>query len=159
MINPLLTYHLNDYHALVHTIPIVSVLKIAFKRTDYYIYPLKNKTSTSQGTNAYNQLFKVLINKLSNINCMFERILILCKWKVQNDEASNNDQIRIFVEEDKILSTLFDEGLDDLHLYKPGSSPLYSERLLTLIPEDYYSKISTWHFILKTNIICRYSSR
>jgi thiamine-phosphate pyrophosphorylase len=55
-----------------------------------------------------------------------------------------------FVEEDKILSTLFDEGLDDLHLYKPGSSPLYSERLLTLIPEDYYSKITVHdHFYLK----------
>ena len=26
-----------------------------------------------------------------------------------------------FVEEDKILSSLFDEGLDNLHLYKPGS--------------------------------------
>ena len=26
-----------------------------------------------------------------------------------------------FVEEDKILTTLFDEGMDKLHLYKPGS--------------------------------------
>ena len=55
-----------------------------------------------------------------------------------------------FVEEDKILSSLFDEGLDDLHLFKPGSSPMYSERLLTLLPEDYYCKITVHdHFYLK----------
>ena len=40
-----------------------------------------------------------------------------------------------FVEEDKIIATLFNEGLDNLHLYKPGSAPIYSERLLTLLPE------------------------
>lgn len=55
-----------------------------------------------------------------------------------------------FVEEDKILTTLFDEGMDNLHLFKPGSSPLYSERLLSLIPEDYYNKITVHeHFYLK----------
>ena len=55
-----------------------------------------------------------------------------------------------FVEEDKILSSLFDEGLDDLHLFKPGSSPMYSERLLTLLPEGYYRKITVHdHFYLK----------
>ena len=55
-----------------------------------------------------------------------------------------------FVEEDKILSSLFDEGLDDLHLFNPGSSPMYSERLLTLLPEDYYRKITVHdHFYLK----------
>ena len=55
-----------------------------------------------------------------------------------------------FVEEDKILATLFDEGMENLHLYKPGSSPLYSERLLTLLPEDYYTKITVHdHFYLK----------
>lgn len=55
-----------------------------------------------------------------------------------------------FVEEDKILSSLFDEGLDDLHLFKPESSPMYSERLLTLLPEDYYRKITVHdHFYLK----------
>ena len=47
-----------------------------------------------------------------------------------------------FVEEDKILSSLFDEGLDNLHLYKPGSSPMYSERLLTLLSEDYHKRIT-----------------
>lgn len=55
-----------------------------------------------------------------------------------------------FVEEDKILATLFDEGMDNLHLYKPDSSPLYSERLLTLLPEDCYRKITVHdHFYLK----------
>jgi thiamine-phosphate pyrophosphorylase len=38
-----------------------------------------------------------------------------------------------FVEEDKILANLFEEGLENLHLYKPGASPMYSERLLTLL--------------------------
>ena len=55
-----------------------------------------------------------------------------------------------FVEEDKILSSLFDEGLDNLHLFKPGASPMYSERLLTLLPEDYYRKIMVHdHYYLK----------
>ncbi len=47
-----------------------------------------------------------------------------------------------FVEEDKILTTLFEEGMDDLHLYKPQSTPMYSERLLSLLPENYYRKIN-----------------
>ena len=50
-------------------------------------------------------------------------------------------QPQSFVEEDKIITTLFDEGLDLLHLYKPGSEPLYLERLLTLIPDDYHERI------------------
>lgn len=55
-----------------------------------------------------------------------------------------------FVEEDKILASLFDEGMDNLHLFKPGSSPMYSERLLTLLPEDYYRKIVVHeHYYLK----------
>ncbi len=55
-----------------------------------------------------------------------------------------------FVEEDKILSSLFDEGMDNLHLFKPGASPMYSERLLTLLPEDYYQKITVHdHYYLK----------
>lgn len=56
-----------------------------------------------------------------------------------------------FVEEDKILTTLFDEGMDNLHLYKPGASPMYSERLLSLLPEISYSKITVHdHFYLKS---------
>ena len=55
-----------------------------------------------------------------------------------------------FVEEDKILASLFDEGLDNLHLYKPNSSPLYVERLLTLLPENVHRLITVHeHFYLK----------
>ena len=55
-----------------------------------------------------------------------------------------------FVEEDKILATLFEAGMDSLHLYKPNSEPIYSERLLTLLPEDFYDKIIVHdHFYLK----------
>lgn len=55
-----------------------------------------------------------------------------------------------FVEEDKILTTLFEEGLDILHLRKPASEPVYCERLLTLLPEKYHPRIITNdHFYLK----------
>lgn len=55
-----------------------------------------------------------------------------------------------FVEEDKILATLFEEGMDNLHLYKPGSSPMYAERLLSLLPENTYRKITVHdHYYLK----------
>lgn len=55
-----------------------------------------------------------------------------------------------FVEEDKILTTLFEEGMDDLHLFKPNSSPMYSERLLSLLPEDMHKKITVHeHYYLK----------
>ena len=55
-----------------------------------------------------------------------------------------------FVEEDKILATLFEAGLDNLHLYKPGSSPIYSERLLSLLQDSTYDKITVHtHFYLK----------
>ena len=55
-----------------------------------------------------------------------------------------------FVEEDKILTSLFEEGMEHLHLYKPGAEPVYSERLLTLLPEDYYRRITVHdHFYLR----------
>ncbi len=55
-----------------------------------------------------------------------------------------------FVEEDKIINALFDEGLDLLHLRKPQSEPVYSERLLTLLPADCHSRIIVHeHFYLK----------
>lgn len=55
-----------------------------------------------------------------------------------------------FVEEDKILTTLFEEGLDNLHLYKPDSAPMYSERLLTLLAEDWRKRVTVHeHFYLK----------
>ena len=55
-----------------------------------------------------------------------------------------------FVEEDKILTTLFEEGLDILHLRKPDSEPVYCERLLSLMPEQYRSRIVVHdHFYLR----------
>ncbi len=55
-----------------------------------------------------------------------------------------------FVEEDKILTALFDEGMDMLHINKPESEPLYAERLLTLLPKRRYSHISVHqHYYLK----------
>lgn len=55
-----------------------------------------------------------------------------------------------FVEEDKIITDLFEEGLDTLHLRKPESEPVLSERLLSLIPEEYHSRIMVHnHFYLK----------
>ena len=55
-----------------------------------------------------------------------------------------------FVEEDKILTTLFEAGMDSLHLYKPNSEPIYSERLLTLLADDLHGKITVHdHFYLK----------
>ena len=55
-----------------------------------------------------------------------------------------------FVEEDKIITTLFEEGMESLHLHKPNSSPVYSERLLSLLSESYYRKIIVHdHYYLK----------
>lgn len=55
-----------------------------------------------------------------------------------------------FVEEDKIITALFEEGLDILHLRKPDTTPIYAERLLTLIPEQYHKRIVVHdHFYLK----------
>ena len=46
-----------------------------------------------------------------------------------------------FVEEDKILTALFEEGLEILHLRKTDQTPVYAERLMTLIPEKYRKRI------------------
>ena len=55
-----------------------------------------------------------------------------------------------FVEEDKIITSLFEEGLDILHLRKPDTAPMSAERLLTLIPEQYHKRIVVHgHFYLK----------
>lgn len=55
-----------------------------------------------------------------------------------------------FVEEDQILTALFEEGLDILHLRKPETPAMYSERLLTLIPQKYHRRIVTHeHFYLQ----------
>ena len=59
-------------------------------------------------------------------------------------------QQAFFVEEDKILSALFDEGMADLHLRKPGAEPMMAERLLSLLPETTYGKITVHdHYYLK----------
>ena len=55
-----------------------------------------------------------------------------------------------FVEEDQILTALFEEGMEHLHLYKPNQEPVFSERLLTLLDDDYYRKITVHnHFYLR----------
>lgn len=46
-----------------------------------------------------------------------------------------------FVEEDKIITSLFNVGLDRLHVYKPAAEPLYTERLLSLLPESCHDRI------------------
>lgn len=59
-------------------------------------------------------------------------------------------QPTFFVEEDKILSALFEEGLDILHLKKPEAEPIYCERLLSLLPNNCYDKIRVHdHYYLK----------
>jgi thiamine-phosphate pyrophosphorylase len=59
-------------------------------------------------------------------------------------------QPTFFVEEDKILTALFDEGLDTLHINKPDSEPLYAERLLSLLPKSCYDDIVVHqHYYLK----------
>ena len=59
-------------------------------------------------------------------------------------------QPKFFVEEDKIITALFDEGMDILHLQKPDSEPVYCERLLSLLPNDCHSKIRVHeHYYLK----------
>ncbi len=55
-----------------------------------------------------------------------------------------------FVEEDQIITALFEEGLEILHLRKPGTIPLFAERLLTLIPERFHRRIVIHdHFFLQ----------
>lgn len=55
-----------------------------------------------------------------------------------------------FVEEHQILTALFDEGLEILHLRKPNTEPVYSERLLSLLPDSYRKRIVVHdHFYLK----------
>ena len=55
-----------------------------------------------------------------------------------------------FVEEHHILTALFDEGLELVHLNKPNSEPVFYERLLSLIPQKYRKNIITHdHFYLQ----------
>ena len=43
---------------------------------------------------------------------------------------------QFFVEEHQILTALFDEGLELVHLNKPNSEPVFYERLLSLLPKE-----------------------
>ncbi len=55
-----------------------------------------------------------------------------------------------FVEEHQILKALFDEGLELFHLRKPDTEPMFSERLLSLLPDTYRKHIVVHdHFYLK----------
>ncbi|MBQ0050200.1 MAG: thiamine phosphate synthase [Bacteroidales bacterium] len=57
---------------------------------------------------------------------------------------------KFFIEEDQIFKALFEEGLDLLHIRKPDSEPVLSERLLSLIPSEYHKRIVVHnHFYLK----------
>ncbi len=57
---------------------------------------------------------------------------------------------KFFVEENAIIHALFEEGLDYIHINKPGSEPIYCERLLTLMQPQWYSKtIVDDHFYLQ----------
>ncbi len=47
----------------------------------------------------------------------------------------------LFTEEDRILTSLFEEGMESLHINKPNASPMFVERLLSLLPEDCYENI------------------
>lgn len=46
-----------------------------------------------------------------------------------------------FAGEEDIINTLFENGLELLHLRKPNFAPVYMERLLSLINPKYYKKI------------------
>ena len=48
-----------------------------------------------------------------------------------------------FIEEDKIITRLFEEELDYLFLEKSFPHPQYIERLLSLIPKKYHKRIFT----------------
>ena len=68
----------------------------------------------------------------------------------KRNEANCSYHPYLLVEEDKIITALFEEGLDVLHLRKPETPAMYSERLLTLIPDKYHRRIVTHeHFYLK----------
>lgn len=88
---------------------------------------------------------------LSFLYCIYDGFFIILHQKTKRQmKLVVMTKPTFFVEEDKILATLFDEGMDNLHLYKPGSSPMYAERLLSLLPDEYYRKITVHdHYYLK----------
>ena len=61
-----------------------------------------------------------------------------------------HNNVKFLVYYEKIITALFEEGLDILHLRKPETPAMYSERLLTLIPQKYHKRIITHeHFYLQ----------
>lgn len=77
-------------------------------------------------------------------------LILLQSQKTKTMKLAIMTKSTFFVEEDKILASLFDEGLDNLHLFKPNTSPMYSERLLSLLPEDCHRHITVHdHYYLK----------
>ena len=58
-----------------------------------------------------------------------------------------------FVEEDKIITRLFEEGLDYLFLYKEYAHPQFMERLLNLIPKKYHKRIYSCNNIRFTLVV------
>ncbi|MEG1685048.1 MAG: thiamine phosphate synthase [Bacteroides sp.] len=55
-----------------------------------------------------------------------------------------------FFGEEKIITNLFNEGLEILHLRKPNADPIAYEHLLSLIPKQYHQKIVVHeHFFLQ----------
>jgi len=98
-------------------------------------------------------LFEVKGQKTTILFCIVLAFSYLC---TPNNDTENGMKLilltcpEFFVEEDKILTTLFEEGLDILHLRKPNSEPVFCERLLSLMPEEYRSKIVVHdHFYLR----------
>lgn len=47
-----------------------------------------------------------------------------------------------FVEEDRIISALFEEGLESLHISKTDTSSAFQERFLSLMPQEFRRKIT-----------------
>ena len=58
---------------------------------------------------------------------------------------------QFFVEEHQILTALFDEGLELVHLNKPNSEPVFYERLLSLLPKEYRKLMVTHDYFYLQN--------
>ena len=85
-------------------------------------------------------------------NWKYVLFFIILQWNAKRSRMKLVIMTRptFFVEEDKILASLFEEGLDDLHIFKPGASPVYVERLLSLLSEGTHRKITVHdHYYLK----------
>lgn len=102
-----------------------------------------------------NKKYSHHLHFLAETFCGIGKRLYLCKdfvkhFKKKHMKLVVMTQPTFFVEEHSILTTLFDAGMDNLHLYKPNSAPVYAERLLSLLPDDCYAKITVHdHYYLK----------